>query len=53
MEKKEPKLRIKRETLRELNSRDLSLAQGGISHNSGVSGCCCDPTDLTTTKPPA
>jgi hypothetical protein len=49
------RLQVKRETLRELNPKDLSIAQGrGISDASGVSNCCCQPTSnqgMTCGKP--
>lgn len=39
------RLQIKRETLRELNPRDLAHAKGGQSDaGSDVSNCCCNPT---------
>ena len=40
------RLQIKRETLRELNPRDLAFAQGGAISAAGsdVSNCCCNPT---------
>jgi hypothetical protein len=40
------RLQIKRETLRELNPRDLAVARGGGQSDAGsdVSNCCCNPT---------
>ena len=40
------RLQIKRETLRELNPRDLALAKGRAQSDAGsdVSNCCCNPT---------
>jgi hypothetical protein len=40
------RLQVKRETLRELNPRDLSFARGGAQSDAGsdVSNCCCNPT---------
>lgn len=50
------RLQIKRETLRELNPRDLLLAQGGniSAAGSDVSNCCCQPTSNQSTcgRPP-
>jgi hypothetical protein len=53
------RLQIKRETLRELNPRDLALANGARISDTGdsadASNCCCNPTsnqgDFCTGKP--